>query len=70
MIETADIALEQARLNREAVRDRYEVNLASLTDLLDAESQWHQSYSNHIEARAQYQIFRTDYLRAVGRLSR
>ena len=70
MIETAEIALEQARVNREVVRDRYEVNLASLTDLLDAESQWQQSYSNDIEARAQYRIFQTDYLRATGRLTR
>lgn len=69
MIETADIALEQARVNREVVHDRYEVNLASLTDLLDAESQWQQSYSNHIEARAQYRIYMTDYLRATGRLT-
>ncbi|MBD5214592.1 MAG: TolC family protein [Bacteroidales bacterium] len=69
MIETADVALRQAEANLEAVRERFSVNKVTITDVLDAESQWQQSYSNQIEARAQYRIYLTDYRRATGTLT-
>lgn len=68
MTETATVALRQAEANLEAVKERYDVNLVTLTDLLDAESQWQQSYSNYIEARAQYRIYQTEYRRVTGTL--
>lgn len=69
MTRTAAIALNQAEANLEAVRERFSVNMVTLTDVLDAESQWQQSYSNDIEARAQYRIYLSDYRRATGTLS-
>ncbi len=69
MIETAGLALRQAEANLEAVRERFSVYKVTITDVLDAEAQWQQSYSNHIEARAQYRIYLTDYRRATGTLT-
>jgi outer membrane protein TolC len=42
--------------------------MSTLTDLLDAQSQWQQAESNLIEARTQYKIYETEYRRAVGTL--
>ena len=48
--------------------DRYEVGMCTLTDLLEAQSQWHSARSNIIEAKTQYKIYETDYLHAAGLL--
>ena len=50
------------------MRNRYAVSMSPLTDLLDAQSQWQEAESNLIEAQAQYKIYETEYLRAIGRL--
>lgn len=68
MIQTAELALRQAEENLRVMRNRYAAQMAPLTDLLDAQSQWQQAASNRIEAETQYQIYRTEYLRATGRL--
>lgn len=68
MIQTAELALRQAEENLRVMRNRHAAQMAPLTDLLDAQSQWQQAASNRIEAATQYQIYRTEYLRATGRL--
>ena len=68
MIETATLALRQAEENLRVTRNRYNESMSTLTDLLDAQSQWQQSYSNYIEAQSQYKIYETEYLRATGEL--
>lgn len=68
MIETATLALQQAEENLRVTRNRYNESMATLTELLDAQSQWQQSYSNYIEAQSQYKIYETEYLRATGTL--
>ena len=68
LIETAKLGCEQAKENLRMMRDRYDSGMCSLTDLLDAQSQWSQSQSNMIEAQTQYKIHETEYLRVVGRL--
>lgn len=68
MIETATLALKQAEENLRVMRNRYDQSMVPLTDLLDAQSQWQQSYSNYIEAQSQYKIYETEYLRATGNL--
>ena len=50
------------------MRNRYTEQMAPLTDLLDAQSQWQQARSNLIEAQTQYKIYETQYLRAIGAL--
>ncbi len=68
MIGAAQTALNQAEENLRVTTDRYSESMATLADLLDAQTQWHQSRSNLIEAQTQYQIYLTDYLRATGHL--
>ena len=68
MIETADLGFKQAEENLKGMQLRYEASMCTLTDLLDAQSQWQQARSNQIEAQTQYKIYETDYLRATGRL--
>lgn len=68
LIGTAQIGLQQAVENLRVMRNRYAASMATLTDLLDAQSQWQQAESNLIEAQTQYKIYETAYLRATGRL--
>lgn len=68
LIESAKVAFDEASSNLENMQSQYEYGLMTLTDLLEAQSQWHTSYSNLIEAKTQYRINRVEYLRAVGTL--
>ena len=68
MIQTAQAGSKQAEENLRVMRDRYTNGLSTLTDLLDAQSQWQQAESNRIEALSQYKIYETEYLRCTGRL--
>lgn len=68
MIRTAELALSQAEENLRVMHNRHAAQMAPLTDLLDAQSQWQQAASNRIEAQTQYRIYETEYLRATGRL--
>ena len=68
LIESATKALNEAQENLEAITEQYQVGLMTLTDLLEAQAQWHTSYSNLIEAKTQYKINEVDYLRASGLL--
>ncbi|MDE6485845.1 MAG: TolC family protein [Duncaniella sp.] len=68
LVKSAETAMLEADENLTLMQEQYEVGLATLTDLLEAQSQWHTSYSNVIEARTQYRIYRIDYLRSTGEL--
>lgn len=68
LIASAELAFSEADENLRLMTEQYEVGLVTLTDMLEAQSQWHSSYSNLIEARTQLRIYTIDYLRAVGRL--
>ncbi|MCH5238898.1 MAG: TolC family protein [Muribaculaceae bacterium] len=68
LIKSAEKAFSESQLNLDMMQDQYEHGLMTLTDLLEAQSQWHTSYSNLIEAKTQYRINRIDYLRSVGLL--
>lgn len=68
LIGTAELALSQAKASLGNMQQRYDVGMTSLTDLLDAQSQWQSAYSDLIEARAQYRMNITEYLRVTGRL--
>lgn len=67
-IETAQKGVRQNDENLRVMNERYDASMATLTDLLDAQSQWQQAQSNLIEAKTQYRIYQTEYLKAVGRL--
>lgn len=66
LIQTATQALAQANENLRVTTNRYNAHMATLTDQLDAQSQWQQASSNLIEAQTQYKIYLTAYERATG----
>ena len=68
LIASAETAMTEADENLRIMKEQYEAGLMTLTDLLEAQSQWHTSYSNLIEARAQFRIDRVTYLRSIGEL--
>jgi len=68
MIDTAEKGLRQAEENLRVMRLKYDNSKATITDLLDAQSQWQQAQSNLIEAKTQYQIYLTEYRRATAQL--
>ena len=68
MIETAQLAQQQADENLRQMRQKYDNQIATMTDLLEAQSLWQQAHSNYIEAQTQYKIYETEYLRVTGRL--
>jgi hypothetical protein len=68
LIATAEAGERNATEALRVMTDRYEVGMCTLTDLLEAQSQWHSARSNVIEARTQYKIYETDYRHAAGML--
>ena len=68
MVETAAVGRQQADENLRVMRQKYDNQLCTMTDLLDAQSQWQQARSNLIEAQAQLKIYETEYLRVTGKL--
>ena len=68
LVETATLGDTQATENLRVMRSRYLAGMCSLTDLLDAQSQWQQARGNLIEARTQHKINETEYLCVTGRL--
>ncbi|MBO7069534.1 MAG: TolC family protein [Bacteroidaceae bacterium] len=68
MVETATIGRKQADENLRVMRQKFDNQLCTMTDLLDAQSQWQQARSNLIEAQTQLKIYETEYLRVTGKL--
>lgn len=68
MVETAQSGQLQADENLRVMRQKFDNQLCTMTDLLDAQSQWQQARSNLIEAKTQLKIYETEYLRVTGRL--
>ena len=58
----------EADENLRVMQQKYDNQLCTMTDLLDAQSQWQQAHSNLIEAQTQLKIYETEYLRVTGRL--
>ncbi len=68
LVSFAEKAMAEAEENLSIMRRQYDNGLTTLTDLLEAQSQWQSSYSNLIEARTQLRISLIDYLRSTGTL--
>ena len=68
MVETATIGKQQADENLRVMQQKFDNQMCTMTDLLDAQSQWQQARSNLIEAQTQLKIYETEYLRVTGRL--
>lgn len=68
MVETATVGTQQADENLRVMQQKFDNQMCTMTDLLDAQSQWQQARSNLIEAQTQLKIYETEYLRVTGRL--
>lgn len=68
LLKTATLGSQTADENLRIMHDRYLNGMSTLTDLLDAQSQWQQARSNLIDAQTQYKIYETEYLRVTGKL--
>lgn len=65
----SDVALQSATAALRVMRDRYELGMCTLTDLLSSQSDWQKAESDYIEARTQYKINETEYFRTTGKLN-
>lgn len=65
--EVGEASVEQAEVNLQEQKDRYDNGLVTLSDLLEAEVLLHQAQGERIEARREYWLKRAAYLRAIGR---
>lgn len=68
LILSAEKALNQASANLEIYKYNYEVQMGTLLDVLDAQTQWQDAHSNWIDARVSYKIKEIEYLKVIGKL--
>lgn len=68
LVQSAQSALKQAEAALESTSTSYSLGLASITDLLDAQSQWHSARADLIEAYTQLRINIIDYRAATATL--
>lgn len=68
LISSAQKAFSEAEQNLQLMKSQYEAGLMTLTDCLEAQSQWQTAYSNLIEAKTQFRINEIEYLRSVGQI--
>lgn len=66
-VEIARISIEQATENLRLHADYYAAGTASMSNLLEAQTLYRQSRDKYMEAYAQYQIKKREYLQATGR---
>lgn len=66
LIDTAERGVAQATDNLKNMQLRFDNSMTTLTDLLDAHSQWQEAESNLIEAKTQYKIYESEYKKLLG----
>lgn len=67
-IEMCRDALAQAKENLYISQAEYEGGMESLSNLLEAQAQWQDAWSQWVDAKAALQLSETEYLKAIGRL--
>ncbi len=65
-VQVADAAVAQAEVNLNEESDRHENGLVTLSDLLEAQVLHHQALEQRIDARSDFWLKRSAYLRAIG----
>ena len=68
LLRSAKDALTQAEAALKSTTESYSLGMAPVTDLLDAQSQWHTARASLTEARAQLRIHIVDYYAATAQL--
>ena len=61
-------ALLQAQENLRISTDQYQVGLETLTNLLEAQAQWQENWSQWVDAKALLKLSETRYLKSIGQL--
>ena len=67
-VRLAESSLKSAETNLKVCRDQYELGMETLVNVLEAQTQWSKCSSDYIEARADYKLSCTKYLKSIGRL--
>lgn len=67
-VEMCRNALIQAKENVRVTTDQYQVGLENLTNLLEAQAQWQEAWSQWIDSKTMLQLSETKYLKSIGRL--
>ena len=62
-------ALAQAEENLKVSRDQYDVGMETLTNLLEAQVQWQQAWSDWVDAKAALRLSEAEYLKSIGKLN-
>ena len=68
MIGAAQTALNQAEENLRVTTDRYSESMATLADLLDAQTLYRQAQDDYMGAYGVFKLSEAQYLNATGRL--
>lgn len=61
-------SLEQAEANVKLSKQQYEAGFETLSDYLEAQAQWQQTYETKVDANFRLYLSGVDYLKAAGRL--
>ena len=67
-IQMNETALEQAAENLRVTRDNYEVGMETISELLMAQTNWQQAFSELIDSKTDFKIKETAWLKTTGRL--
>ena len=67
-VRLAESSLKSAETNLKVCRDQYELDMETLVNVLEAQTQWSKCSSDYIEALADYKLSCTKYLKSIGRL--
>lgn len=65
-VKIAEDALVQAEENRKLCTNAYESGMEDITALLMAQTQWQETYSKYIEAKADFKVKETAYQKSLG----
>lgn len=61
-------SLEQAEANVKLSKQQYEAGFETLSDYLEAQAQWQQTYETKVDANFRLYLSGVAYLKAAGRL--
>lgn len=67
-VNLSNAALVQAEENLRVSNDNYELGIEILPNLLEAQAQWQNAYSETIDAKTDYKLKETALLKALGKL--
>lgn len=67
-IKRATVAKEAAQENYRIINDRYSIGLTQIVELLDAQASMEMAENNLIDAKINYQIAHTTWMKATGQL--